>query len=87
LSAFANLSSKLTDSRSTDAYSIRGPQTVDLSAVVRAGHGVDFGIAVVNLFNATPSKITTSSAYDTPYDSTNFSAIGRFISVRVRKSW
>jgi len=87
LSGFANLSSGLIDNRAAPTNRINGPSTFDLSATVMAGHGFDFGITVNNLFNAKPPIIVTGSGYDTPYDSTNFSAVGRFISVSLRKSW
>ncbi len=87
LSGFANLASKLTDTRTSTRYSIHGPRTIDLAALFHASGGLDLGMTVNNLLNAKPPTIVTSSGYDTPFDSTNFSAIGRFISVRIRKSW
>ena len=87
LSAFTNLSSSLIDDRTFPAYRIRGLATLDLSAIVKAGGGFELGANIQNLFNAKPPIIFTGSGYDTPFDTTNYSAIGRFLSVQIRKSW
>lgn len=86
LSGFANLSSRLTDNRAA-SYSFHGPSTFDLSSFVHAGGGFELGATIDNLFNAKPPLIVTGSPYETTFDSTNFSPIGRFISVSLRKSW
>jgi hypothetical protein len=44
-------------------------------------------LSVQNLFNATPATIATSVFYDTPYDSTNYSPVGRFVAVELSKRW
>lgn len=87
ISGFANLSSGLTDTRRPTTYRIDGLSTFDLAAQVKAGDGFELGATINNLFNQKPDVIVTGSPYETTFDSTNFSAVGRFISVFLRKSW
>jgi len=45
------------------------------------------GLSIQNLFNVAPAVIATSLYYDTPYDSTNYSAVGRFVAFELVKKW
>jgi outer membrane receptor protein involved in Fe transport len=49
--------------------------------------GLSFALSAQNLFDRAPPLYTptTSAAYAVPYDSTNYSAIGRFVSLSVSK--
>lgn len=87
LSGYANLSSDLTDNRTSTVYKIHGPSTFDMTALVKAATGFELGFTVNNIFNAKPPFIVSGSPSDTPFDSTNFSQIGRLIAVSLRKSW
>ncbi|WP_374551397.1 TonB-dependent receptor domain-containing protein [Sphingobium yanoikuyae] len=87
LSAFTNLSSSLLDNRKLPAYRLRGLATLDLSAIAKVGGGFELGANILNVFNARPPLIVTGSGYDTPFDTTNYSPIGRFLSVQIRRSW
>lgn len=50
--------------------------------------GLEFGASVDNAFDRDPPLYrVTSPLYVAPYDSTNYSAIGRFVSVSVSKHW
>lgn len=49
--------------------------------------GFDVTLSGQNLLNAKPDVITRTLPEDTPYDSTNYSGIGRFLSITVRKTW
>ena len=64
---------------------------IDLTLRYRADsgplRGFDLIASVQNLFNAKPSPIATSLFYDTPYDSTNYSPLGRFVSLSVTRKW
>jgi iron complex outermembrane receptor protein len=72
---------------------IDGMTTVDLSARYRTGtamgwlSNLDLSLSVQNLFNAKPAGIATSIFTDTPYDSTNFSPVGRFVSLGITRKW
>lgn len=87
ISGAANLSSKLTDRRRTAVYRIHGLSTFDLAAQVDAGSGFELGASVSNLLNQKPAVIVTGAAYDTSFDSTNFSPLGRVVALSLRKSW
>ncbi len=46
-----------------------------------------FELAGQNLFNRAPPLYTVTAWNETPYDSTNYSAVGRFLSLSVSKHW
>jgi iron complex outermembrane receptor protein len=48
---------------------------------------ITFELSVLNLFNEKPAVIRTTSAAAIPFDSTNYSSIGRSVSLTVRKEW
>ena len=49
--------------------------------------GLEFSLAVQNLLDDKPNTIAQTGPTTTPYDSTNYSPIGRFISFGVRRHW
>lgn len=49
--------------------------------------GVNLTVSVQNIFNAKPTQIVTSTLTDTPYDSANYSPVGRFASFAVSTKW
>ncbi|KZC18770.1 TonB-dependent receptor [Rhodanobacter denitrificans] len=49
--------------------------------------GLTLGLSVQNLLNRAPPLYTAAVATYVPYDATNYSAIGRFVSVSVSKRW
>ncbi len=49
--------------------------------------GLELALTGQNLFNRAPPLYTPVVATDVPYDSTNYSAVGRFVSVAVSKHW
>jgi outer membrane receptor protein involved in Fe transport len=67
--------------------------TLDLSAHLRttATHGLlrdlEFRVSAANLLNERPDLIRNPNPASPPYDSTNQSPVGRFISLSVAKSW
>ncbi len=81
------------DSRSEPAVRIDGMTPVDLTLAYRPERGrgplanIDVTLSVQNLFNDKPAPIATSLFYDTPYDSTNYSPVGRFVSLALLKKW
>ena len=48
---------------------------------------VAFELAGQNLLNRAPPLYTVTAWNETPYDSTNYSAVGRFLSLSVSKHW
>lgn len=81
------------DTRSGSLVAVAGMTTLDLTAryAFRDSdgplHGLELSLAVQNAFDARPQRIATTLYIDSAYDSTNYSPIGRFIGLGVRKSW
>lgn len=87
LAAFLNHSGGLTDDRRPVKVKISGSTTLDLTGRLRLGAGTEIALSAQNIFNSKPEPIFTTSPFDTPFDTTNGSAIGRFLSVTVRHDW
>lgn len=49
--------------------------------------GWEFTLGMQNLFDRAPPLYVPGSVMDVPYDSTNYSAIGRFVNVSVSRNW
>ncbi|QGP78091.1 TonB-dependent receptor plug domain-containing protein [Sphingobium sp. CAP-1] len=81
------------DTRRTPRTRIEGQTSLDLNwryMVPKDGSllgGVEFSMGIANLLNDKPSLIRTTAVYDVPFDSTNYSVLGRTFSVGLRKSW
>ena len=87
LAAFLNHSASVTDNRRPAAVKLSGSTTLDLTARIRTGVGTEVALSAQNVFNSKPEPIFTTSPFDAPFDTTNGSAIGRFLSVTVRHDW
>lgn len=87
LSAFLNHSGAVTDNRRPAFIQIEGSTTIDLTGRIKLAKGTEIALSAQNLFNSKPAPIFTTSPFDTPFDTTNGSAIGRFLSVTVRHDW
>ncbi|MEW9856670.1 TonB-dependent receptor domain-containing protein [Novosphingobium sp. M1R2S20] len=92
LTATLSYISGITDVRLATPDHVRGMTTLDLGLQYRLARqgilaGTEVAITVENALNAMPADIATTYYYDTPYDSTNYSAVGRVVSFEVRKSW
>jgi outer membrane receptor protein involved in Fe transport len=59
----------------------------DFGERVDALSGLTLGLSVQNLLNRMPPLYTAPVATYVPYDATNYSAIGRFLSVSISKRW
>lgn len=91
-SAFANYTGGVEDSRGAPPVRVDSQTTFDLAVVYRASQeglvrGVGFALAVRNLLNDKPAYARPVAGYYVNYDSTNQSAIGRFVSVSLTKEW
>jgi len=93
LTTALNFTGALKDQRFAIERRIEPSATVDVGASydIIAGSGRDAGLSVSltinNLFNDKPELIQTTGPTDTPYDSTNFSPIGRFVAIAIRQRW
>ncbi|MBN2972871.1 TonB-dependent receptor [Roseomonas aeriglobus] len=82
----------ITDVRTTPATAVEGMTTLDTVLQFRPGDrgiltGLEITLSALNITNAKPASIFTTSVTDTPYDSTNYSPVGRYLSVGVSKRW
>ncbi len=59
----------------------------DLIAGESREPGLTILLTVQNLFDREPEVIRITGPNDTPYDSTNFSPIGRFVALGIRRHW
>lgn len=93
IAAYANYTGKLVDRRLAAHTTIAASTTFDLSAsydlIAGAGPEPALSIALTanNLFNDKPPLIAQTGPTDTPYDSTNYSPIGRFLAVGIKRAW
>ncbi|WP_137913854.1 TonB-dependent receptor [Rudaea sp. 3F27F6] len=93
LSGFYNYFGGVTDTTLTPAVDGDSMQTVDLTGIYhfrdRATllRDVDLSLSIQNLGNERPPYKTLANRFNLNYDSTNYSAIGRFVSVTVSKKW
>ena len=87
LAAFVNHMSGLNDNRQPAVVRIPPYTTVDFTARARVGKRTEISLAALNLFDAKPTAISTALPADTPFDTTNYSAMGRFIGITVRQEW
>jgi outer membrane receptor protein involved in Fe transport len=91
--SIVSYSGGVVDGRATPSLRIAGMTTADVTLRYRFSEpkgplaGTARSLSVQNLFNATPATIATSVFYDTPYDSTNYSPVGRFVAVELSKRW
>lgn len=92
-SLFANHTGALRDTRREPTARLGATTTFDLSARLTPSQttgplaGTDIVFGVQNIFNRKPPLIWTSYVFDAPYDSTNYGAVGRFVSLSLSKSW
>jgi outer membrane receptor protein involved in Fe transport len=93
VTAFVNYIGSVQDNRVVFDDEIGAFTTLDLSARVRTRatrgllQSMEFRLTALNILNETPSIINVSNPASIPFDSTNQSAIGRFISLAVVKTW
>jgi iron complex outermembrane receptor protein len=81
------------DDRVGDDVRVRGMTTIDLTAQVHleqvwgAFKNIDLSLSALNAFNAKPRQIVNYDMYDSTYDSTNYSPIGRVLSLGISTTW
>lgn len=90
-SLFGNYKSGVTDTADGD----KGASFTTFDAALRydtaardgAWSNLTFELSAQNLLDRAPPLYTPISPYYPPYDSTNYSAVGRFVSLSVSKHW
>lgn len=92
-SAFANYTSGVTSRLTAVTEKIGSFTTFDTTLRYETApgiaplSGVTLALSVENLFNRAPPLYNPAFANVPPYDSTNYSAIGRYVTVSVSKHW
>lgn len=87
LSAHLNYVGHVLDRRRSSAVKIHSLTTLDLTGRLKLPQHTEISLSVLNVLNAKPDPIYTTATYDTPFDATNYSATGRFISLTVTRAW
>jgi len=83
----------VSDVRQQPVIEVHGMTTVDLTIgydVAKGGSalgGTRITLSAQNLLNAKPDTIMIDAGYEAPYDSTNYSPLGRLLSLGISKSW
>ncbi|WP_245829521.1 TonB-dependent receptor [Novosphingobium mathurense] len=92
LSAFGSYIGGVTDDRFSPIEHVKSFTTLDFVGHLRSqaqsgiGQGVDLTVSIQNLFNEKPDTIQNTIPVYPPYDSTNYSSIGRVITIAVSKA-
>ena len=88
VNAVINYIGGVNDNRRVDTVELKGMASVDLSVKyhVDVAGGVDVQVSALNILNAKPDIIRNSGNY-MPVDSTNYSTIGRYMSLSLTKSF
>ncbi|MDB5706146.1 MAG: hypothetical protein JWN66_3262 [Sphingomonas bacterium] len=92
LTAAINYLSNTDDVRYTPVVRAGAMTTLDLAVRHKiSGHGLlgdlDLALSAQNFLNAKPDVIRQSASYSIPYDSTNLTPFGRFVSLSIEKRW
>ncbi len=87
LASFVSFTGGVTDRRRSVPVKISPVATIDLSARVKIGSLAEVTVNALNIFNAKPDMTAVASPSDTPFDSTNYSAVGRFLGVTISRDW
>ncbi|MBY8829179.1 TonB-dependent receptor [Hephaestia mangrovi] len=92
VAGFVNYAGGVDDERTAATVRVHGQTTVDLSARLSLStpgilSGTTLSVSVRNLFDAMPAPIATNFVYAAPYDTTNYSAIGRVLGLQVSHKW
>lgn len=91
LTSYVNHIGSVTDARSNPTLRVSGQTTLDMTMRYRTDEraamfaNMELAFSIANALNDKPSIIRTNADYFTPYDSTNYSATGRFISLSITK--
>jgi iron complex outermembrane recepter protein len=91
LTANLNYTGSVSDTRAATPIDVSSLTSFDLTARYRSlgsglFGGLDMTLGVQNLFNAKPGAVV-GIFLEAPYDSTNYSPVGRYVSFSIAKKW
>ena len=87
MSAFYTFLGGITNNTTAPSENGTSMKTVDITGIWHVSNDVDLSASIRNLTNQRPPYLTPFSSIYLNYDSTNYSAIGRFVSVAITKRW
>lgn len=93
ISGFANYLGGTLDNRQTPYVDVGSFLSVDFTAQWRSPlpsgplHGLEMIASLSNAFNRRPAPTRTTSSSDPSFDTTNYPANGRTVSIMLRKAW
>ena len=87
LATFVSFTGGVTDRRRAVPVKVAPVTTIDLSARMKIGTLAEISVNALNILNAKPDMTAVASPSDTPFDSTNYSAVGRFLGVTLSRDW
>lgn len=87
LAAFSSFTGGVTDRRGPVPIDISPVATFDITARIKIAGIADVTLNALNIFNAKPEQILVATPNATPFDSTNYSAIGRFLALTISRDW
>ena len=87
VSSFANYTSGVDDRRRATVIPIEPLTTLDLTLRLKPDNRTEVSLSALNLLNAKPQTIYTAAVSDAPFDNTNYSVVGRFLSLTIGRSW
>jgi iron complex outermembrane receptor protein len=90
-SAFVNYAGGVTDTvahaRTASLTTLDATLRYETDAGSHAWSGMEFMLTAQNLLDRAPPRLVTHSINALPYDSTNYSPIGRFVGLSIAKHW
>ena len=87
LATFVSFTGGVTDRRRAVPVKVAPVTTLDLSARVKIGTLAEISVNALNILDAKPDMTAVASPSDTPFDSTNYTAAGRFLGVTLSRDW
>jgi outer membrane receptor protein involved in Fe transport len=89
VAVFANYTSSVTNPANGERTGSFTTLDANVRYLAGTGHGwlsgVDIALTATNLFDRAPPLYTPTSPNNPPYDSTNYSPVGRFLSISISK--
>jgi outer membrane receptor protein involved in Fe transport len=92
-SVFVNHIGRVTDTRSVQRPGVRGMTTLDVALRLKQIRSTgllaatEVALSASNLLDRAPATIANTLVLNASYDSTNYSPVGRFLSLAVIKRW
>lgn len=87
ISTFVSHNGGVQDNRLLPQRRVRSVTSFDVTSGFQLSDDIELSLTAQNIFNLKPDMIFTSSAFDTPFDTTNYSATGQYVGMTVTGKW